>query len=130
MPGKSIRISRGNFLKLNTSLSPDAFLNKLNFYLENKIFDSPNFSRMHLSFMKKRNLNQTAVLLNESLNDTNNSLHTKRYLIALDNSNYRILKPPPLIKKKTPPRNIWEISFDKKSIATTQSFSHFSWFIG
>lgn len=49
------RISRGHVHKLNTSFSPDAFLNKFKFYLKNKHFDFPNFTRIYLSSIKKKN---------------------------------------------------------------------------
>lgn len=50
----STRISRSYVHKLNTSFSPDAFLNKFKFYLKSKHFDSPNFTRIHLSSIKKK----------------------------------------------------------------------------
>ena len=80
LPTKYIKVSRGHFHKSSTCLSSDVFLNKLNFYLQNKLFGSPNFSRIHLSSMKKSNLKQRAVFLNESLNDVSNSLHAQRYI--------------------------------------------------
>ena len=62
--------------------------------------------------MKKRDFKQTIILLHESLNDAANSLYTQRYLMSLDIIDSKILKPPPLVKKKTPP--ICKIFFDNK----------------
>ena len=78
LPRKSTRISQDHVRKLSTSLSPDKFSYKFKFYLQNKISDSPKFSRIHLIAMhKQKKLKQTAILLNESLNDTSNSLYTQ-----------------------------------------------------
>ena len=83
-------------------------------YRQNKLSDSPTFSRIHLLAMKKRNLKQTVILLHESLNDAENSLCTQWYSIPLDIIDSKILKPPTLVKKKTPP--ICKIFFDNKKI--------------
>ena len=70
LPTKSTRISRGHVRKLNTSFYPDAFSNKFYFYLQNKLSDSPNFFRTHLSFMKN-NVELTTILLDEIFKEAN-----------------------------------------------------------
>ena len=99
--------------KPNALLFPDKFLDKVNFYLHNKLSDSPNNFRIHLLAVKKRNLKQTAILLNERLNDADNSLYTQCYLMSLDIIDYKIIEPPPLGKKRTPPTDICKIFFDR-----------------
>ena len=79
--------------KINTSLSPDEFLDGFEFHHQNKLFDSPSFSRIHLLATKKRNLKQTAIPLNENINDVNNFLYTQWYLMSLELIDSKILKP-------------------------------------
>ena len=57
--------------------------------------------------MKKIKLKQTAILLNETLNDVDNSQYTQWYLISLDIIDSKILKPPPLVKIKKPPMALY-----------------------
>ena len=87
LPWKSAKNSQVHVHKLKASLFPDAYFNKFDFYLQNKLSHTSNFSRIHLSPMKKINLNRTAALLNKSLNDANDS----RYLMALHIINSKIL---------------------------------------
>ena len=90
---KFTRVSWGHVHKLNTFLSPDVFLYKCNFYFQNKLSDSPIFSRIDLSSMKKRNLKRTTVLLNEGLN-VSNSIYIQWLLMLLDIINSKILNHP------------------------------------
>ena len=66
--------------------------------------------------MKKINLKQTAVLLHEILNDAETSVYTEWYLMVFDIIDFKMLKPPLLVKKKAPLKNISKISFDNKTI--------------
>ena len=75
--------------------------------------------------MKKINLKQTAVLLHEILNDAETSVYTKWYLMVFDISDSKILKPPLLVKKKAPLKNISKISLTIKLLKEL-SFSYFS----
>ena len=72
--------------------------------------------RIHLFAMKKKNLKQTAIILNKSLNDAKNSIYNQWHLMSLDIIDSKILKPHPPVKKKTPPKNICKVSIDNKSI--------------
>ena len=53
---KSYRICQDHVHELSTFLSPDELLDKVKFYIKDKLSDSPNFSRVHLLASKKRNL--------------------------------------------------------------------------
>ena len=44
------------------------------------------------------------------------TLHTQWFLMGLDIIDSKLLKPSPLVRKKTPHKNIWKISFDNKII--------------
>ena len=92
----STRISLCHVHKLNTSFSPDAFLNKFKFYLRSKHFDSPNFARIHLSSTNKK---IKKLLLMKALRMPITP-YTLFYLMLLDIFDSKILKPPPLVKKK------------------------------
>ena len=50
--------------------------------------------------MKERNINQTAVSLNERFNDASNSLCTQYYLTSLDVNDSKELEPNHLVMKK------------------------------
>lgn len=62
----------GHVYKLSTSLYWDAFSNNFKFYHQNNLSDFLKFSNVYLLFMKERNINQTAVSLNERFNDASN----------------------------------------------------------
>ena len=66
--------------------------------------------------MKERNINQTAVSLNERFNDASNSLNTQYYLTSLDVNDSKELEPNRLVMKKSPPKNTCKTSFDSKTI--------------
>ena len=56
---------------------------KFKFYFQSKLSGSPNFSRVRLLAMKKRNIKGTAIFFNESLNDADNSLYAQWFLMSL-----------------------------------------------
>ena len=116
LPRKNARISRGQSHRNNSSLSPKDFFHQFKLHLNNNLSELPNFSRVHLMSMKKANLRQIAVLLNECLAEANSSQYTHWYLMALDIIDSKILKPPLPAKKKTSPQNICKISFENKAI--------------
>ena len=116
LPRKHDRMSRGLAHKFNRSLSPNEFISKFKYHLQNKLPETPNFSRTQLLSMKKSNLKKTVALLNDNLNNTNNSVYSQWYLMAMDIIDSKIFKPPPVIKKKTPPKNICKIFFDNKAV--------------
>ena len=116
LPRKNERISRGLVHKFNTSPSPNEFITKFKHHLHNKLPETPNFSRTNLLSMKKCNLRKTAALLSDNLNNANNAMYSQWYLMALDIIDSKILKPPPVNKKKAPPKNVCKVFFDNKAV--------------
>ena len=66
--------------------------------------------------MNKKNLKQTSILLNEALNEPNNSIYSQWYKMSLDIIDSKLFKPPCTAKKKAYPKNICKIMFDSKAI--------------
>ena len=85
-------MDKGRVHKLNDSISTNPFFNKFNFSLQNKLFDSPIFSRIRLLSMKKKPLKRTAALINERLNDAKKSVYIQWYLMTLDIIDYKIIQ--------------------------------------
>lgn len=56
LPEKSTAVYQGYVHKLDTSIFSDVFLDESNFYIPNNPPDSPGFSSIHISSMKKINL--------------------------------------------------------------------------
>ena len=81
---KHNRISGGSSHKSNISLSPDEFLIKLKNHLNHNLSDPPNFSRISLLKINKFNFKKTAVLLQNNLNDANNSIYCKWNFMDFD----------------------------------------------
>lgn len=81
---KHNRISHGSSDKNNNYLSPDKLLIKPKHYLNHNLSGVPSFSKVSLLAMKKYNLKNTAVLLQDILNDTRYSIYRQWYFTAFD----------------------------------------------
>lgn len=66
--------------------------------------------------MKKRNLKQTTILLNKSLNEAGNSLYTQWYLMSLKIIDSEMLKPSSQVKKEKHHLKIFAKSFLTKNV--------------
>ena len=67
LPGKYIRANRGTLYKGISKLLPNEFISDLSDILESSIIDAPNFIRVSLYSMKKRDLKNVHQLLNTKL---------------------------------------------------------------
>ena len=74
LPRKHDKVFRGTIDKNNNSFSPDEFHIKLKNHHDNSLSDVPNFCRASLLTMNKRNLKNTAVLLQDNLYDDRESI--------------------------------------------------------
>ena len=81
---KRNKISRGTSHNNNNSLSPDEFSIKLKHHFDHYLSDVSNFSRVSLFATNKCNLKNTAVLLQDNLNETSNFLCCQWYSMAFD----------------------------------------------
>ena len=81
---KHHRVFRGTIHKNKNSFSPDELLFKLKHYLSYNLSDIPDFCRVYLLAMNKYNFENTAVLLQDNLDDDRNSIYFQWYSLALD----------------------------------------------
>ena len=112
LPKKHNRIFCGTFHSGNDSISPDKFLIKL------KHPPSHNLLVVTLPEYKliKYNLNNTAVILQDNLNDTGSSIYCQWYYIVLEIIESKLPKPPISKAKGETPAKICKNSFLKKRV--------------
>ena len=86
--------SSRHYRKNKCPLNCDTFLDLLNEKLENDIANTPNYIRIAIASMRKKDLRQVASQLRESLCDSGEDFqYTQWYLMTCDAIESKIYKP-------------------------------------
>ena len=117
LPRKYIRANRGTLHKCISKFLPNEFISELSDILESSIIYAPNFIRVSLYSMKKRDLKIFHQLLNAKLsNEFSDFLFSKYLHQCVDIIESKLYKPFALKLKKKPPENICNIFIDNKGV--------------
>ena len=81
----------------------------------NDIKNAFYFVRVGLSSLKKKHLKSLADIFRDLIED-GNSIHTQLYIMALGVISTKIYKPPPVKKKRMPPRFCIRLPFSSKAL--------------
>lgn len=82
----SYKVSRGPVHKINNSFSPDQLLIKLKHHLSYNLSNFPKFSRISSLGKNTYKLKNTAIPLQDNLDDDGDSIYLQWYFLAPDNT--------------------------------------------